>query len=330
MRSILAQDHPAFDLVVVNDRSGDRTAEILARISREFAGRLRVITVEVLPEGWGGQNHALRQGVAASDGDWLCFTDADCRFDSPRTLTIAAREAALTGADLLSILPRMEAPTLWERCYLPLCCLVFMMRLRIGEVNRVDRPAAYANGAFMLVRRQLYDALGGHGRVKDELNDDIALATMAKRQGFRLRLAGNSDLYRTRMYGSVRRAWDGWTRNFCGTLPTPRALLSALAVMLILFVVPWLCLAGALLALASGGPAASGALALAVAWGTAVLVSHVGMWAAYPFFGSSAWQSLLYPPGALFVAAIVTRAAIRSLRRTGTTWQGAHYRPRPR
>jgi len=327
VRSILMQDHAAFDLTVVNDRSRDRTGEILAGLEREFAGRLRVVTVDVLPEGWGGQNHALRQGVAASDGDWLCFTDADCRLDSARTLSIAAREAAASGADLLSILPRMEAPTLWERCYLPICCLVFMMRLRIAEVNRADSPAAYANGAFMLVRRSVYEALGGHGRVKNELNDDIALAAMAKRQGFRIRIAGNTGLCRTRMYGSIRRAWDGWTRNFCGTLPTPRALLGALGAMLILFVLPWLGLAGSLAALGSG-PAGAGTLALCAAWGAAVLVSHAGMWAAYPFFGSSAWQSVLYPPGALFVAAIVSRAAIRSLRRTGTIWQGAHYGPR--
>jgi chlorobactene glucosyltransferase len=325
VRSILAQDHSAFDLTVVNDRSRDRTGEILAGLCGEFAGRLRVITVDVLPDGWGGQNHALRQGVAASGGDWLCFTDADCRLDSVRTLTIAAREAAASGADLLSILPRMEAPTLWERCYLPLCCLVFMMRLRIGEVNRAESPAAYANGAFMLVRRPVYEELGGHGRVKNELNDDIALAAMAKRQGFRIRIAGNTGLCRTRMYGSIRRAWDGWTRNFCGTLATPRALLGALATMLVLFVLPWLGLGSAL-----ARPAGAGAVALAVAWGAAVLIAHAGMWAAYPFFGSSAWQSLLYPPGALFVAAIVSRAAIRSLRRTGTIWQGAHYRPRAR
>jgi hypothetical protein len=90
-------------------------------------------------------------------------------------------------------------------------------------------------------------------------------------------------------------------------------------------VLPWLGLGSAL-----ARPAGAGAVALAVAWGAAVLIAHAGMWAAYPFFGSSAWQSLLYPPGALFVAAIVSRAAIRSLRRTGTIWQGAHYRPRAR
>src|SRR6185295_4535540 len=147
-------------LVVVDDRSRDRTPAIIAELAEQTeqaaasGGRMRAVTVTTLPEGWGGQNHALRQGVAASDGEWICFSDADCRFDSPRTLSIAAREAAARGADLLSILPRMEAPTLWERCYLPICCMVFMMRLRIGQVNDAASPAAYANGAFLLIRRR--------------------------------------------------------------------------------------------------------------------------------------------------------------------------------
>jgi ABC-type multidrug transport system fused ATPase/permease subunit len=229
----------------------------------------------------------------------------------------------------------MEAPTLWERCYLPICCMVFMLRLRIGEVNRSDRPAAYANGAFMLIRRHVYETLGGHGKVRNELNDDIALGRMAKRDGFQLRLAGNGGLYRTRMYGSVRRAWDGWTRNFCGTLGSTRELLAALAITVALFIVPWAGLVASLIGASSpvSSPSTTSSVlsaAVPIAWGLAVIVSQLGMWAAYPFFGSSAWHSLLFPPGAVFVAAIVARATIRSFRRSGTSWHGAHYGPRPR
>ncbi len=81
-----------------------------------------------------------------------------------------------------------------------------MMRLRIGEVNREGSPAAYANGAFMLVRRSMYEALGGHARVREQLNDDIALAHLAKAEGYCLRIAGNADLVHTGMYGSARQA----------------------------------------------------------------------------------------------------------------------------
>lgn len=323
VRSILAQDHPGFELVVVNDRSTDRTPAILEALRRDFEGRLKVLTIERLPEGWGGQNHALRQGVHASAGEWLCFTDADCQWDCPRTLSIAAREAQMHSADLLTLLPRMDAPTAWEKVYIPVCSLVFMMRLRIPDVNRSDRPAAYANGAFLMVRRSAYEALGGHERVRNQLNDDIALARLAKSQGFRLRLAGNSDLYRTRMYGTIRQAWSGWARNFYGTLQTGRNLLAALAATVGLFVLPWAGFA----AFALGALGDARFLPAAIAWGAAVAASHVGMAVIYWGFSCPIVASALYFPAALFVTSIVSRATLRALRGTGMHWQGARYGP---
>ncbi len=324
VRSILAQDWPALELVVVNDRSTDDTLPILERLAREYGEPLRVLTIRQLPEGWGGQNHAISQGVQVARCEWLLFTDADCKLDAPDTVRTAYVEATARGADFLSIVPRMEAPTLWEQVYLPLCCLVFMMRLRIGEVNRAGSPAAYANGAFMLVRRSMYEALGGHARVRDQLNDDIALAHLAKTEGYCLRVAGNADLVRTRMYGSARQAWNGWARNFYGTLRTPRSLGLALGGTLALFVMPWGLLLTCL-ALAYGGEPGWGGAALS--WGAAVLVSHVGAWAVAWGLALRPAASLLYLPGALFVSAIVARAWGRAWRNTSMVWQGARYAP---
>ncbi|HEV8320886.1 MAG TPA: glycosyltransferase family A protein [Myxococcota bacterium] len=322
LRSVLAQDHPRFELLVVNDRSTDATGTILQRLSEEFGGRMRVLTVERLPEGWGGQNHALRQGVSATSGEWLCFTDADCRWDSPRTLAVACAETLAHRADLFSLLPRMEAPTIWEKLYVPVCCLVFLMRLRLGDVNRADRPAAYANGAFMMARRAAYEALGGHERVRGEVNDDVALARHAKAAGYRVRVAGNSGLVRTRMYGSPRQAWNGWTRNFLGTLQSGRALAAALAATLALFVLPWAGFAACAALALRAGPSWNGA---ALAWGAALLATHAGMWVVYATFGCPAAASLLYLAGAIFVAGVAASALGRAVRKTRTVWHGARY-----
>ena len=324
VRSILAQDWPALELVVVNDRSTDDTLPILERLAGEYGERLRVLTIRQLPEGWGGQNHAISQGVQVARGEWLLFTDADCKLDAPDTVRTAYAEAATRGADMLSIVPRMEAPTFWEQVYLPLCCLVFMMRLRIGEVNRPGSAAAYANGAFMLVRRSMYEALGGHARVRDQLNDDIALAHLAKTEGYCLRVAGNADLVRTRMYGSARQAWNGWARNFYGTLRTPRSLGLALGGTLALFVLPWLLL---LTCLGLARWEDAGWNWAALCWGAAVLISHVGAWAVAWGLALRPVASLLYLPGALFVSAIVARAWSRAWRNTSMVWQGARYAP---
>jgi chlorobactene glucosyltransferase len=198
------------------------------------------------------------------------------------------------------------------------------MRLRIGEVNREGSPAAYANGAFMLVRRTMYEALGGHARVRDQLNDDIALAHLAKAEGYCLRIAGNADLVRTRMYGSARQAWNGWARNFYGTLRTPRSLGLALGGTLALFVVPWVLLLTSAALAVWGAPGWGGAV---LSWGAAVLVSHVGAWAVAWGLALRPAASLLYLPGALFVSAIVARAWGRAWRNTSMVWQGARYAP---
>lgn len=206
-RSLLAQDYPRFELIVVDDRSSDGTPAILSRLAAEHPGRLRVLTVETLPAGWGGQNHALHLGVRESRGSLLCFTDADCRFDSPRTLRVATRELDASRADLVSLLPEMDAPSAWEKLYVPLCSFLLLLGLRITEVNDEESDAAYANGAFLLVRRATYEALGGHERVRAYVNDDIRMSELVKRGGFRLRIAKGRGLCRTRMYGSLRAAW---------------------------------------------------------------------------------------------------------------------------
>ncbi len=324
VRSILAQDWPSLELVVVNDRSTDDTLPILERLAREYGERLRVLTIRQLPDGWGGQNHAISQGVQVARGEWLLFTDADCKLDAPDTVSTAYAEAEARRADILSIVPRMEAPTFWEQVYLPLCCLVFMMRLRIGEVNQEDSSAAYANGAFMLVRRSAYESLGGHARVRDQLNDDIALAHLAKTEGYCLRIAGNADLVRTRMYGSARQAWNGWARNFYGTLRTPRNLGLALGGTFALFVMPWMLLLTCAALAFWGDPRWGGAV---LGWGAVVLVSHVGAWAVAWGLALRPAASLLYFPGALFVSAIVARAWGRAWRNTSMVWQGARYAP---
>jgi len=311
IRSIAAQDHGAFELIVADDRSSDRTPELLTKLAAELPV-LKPLRIDVLPEGWGGQNHALTRGVEASGGEWICFTDADCVWRSPRMLSIAAREAAASGADLLSVLPNLDSPSAWEQLAAPLCIAVFMLRLRMGDVNAPKKPAAYANGAFLLIRRSVYEELGGHGRVKGQLNDDIAMAKLVKQRGLKLRLCANAGLYTTRMYGTPAESWRGWTRNFRGTLVHRAELLKAAATAAALFLAPW---AGFAVTAALGGWTAAAAFALAV------LVSHVGAALVYPAFGSRAAASLLYPLAGAFVTAVAARAAFGG----STVWQGARY-----
>jgi chlorobactene glucosyltransferase len=324
VRSLLAQDYPALELVFVDDRSSDGSREILARLEQELAPKLRALHVDELPPGWGGQTHGLHRGVAASQSEWICFTDADCRFESEQTLSIAMADAQTHGAEFLSVIPRLEAPTVWERTYLPLCSFVLVTGLEIGQVNDPQHPAGYANGAFILIRRAAYERLGGHDAVRQLVNDDVGLARRAKRLGVSLRVAGNKRLLQTRMYESLGGAWRGWSRNLYGVLRhvprLSRALLSALS----LFVLPWLALIASLVACALD-PAWIPALAT---WGLTVVIAQAGLWRLYEASEITPAYSLLSLPGALFVSALLANSLGRSVRRTGTTWHGVHY-PHP-
>jgi chlorobactene glucosyltransferase len=326
VRSILRQNYSDFELIVVNDRSADDTAKILRRMQNEQPGRLKVVHVQQVPAGWGGQNHAIYQGVNHSTGEWLCFTDADCRFESDRTLVIAWQEAQTRGLAMLTLLPRLVVQVAWEKIYLPIASLILLSRLHIGAVNTREKSEAYANGAFILFRRDAYLALGGHAAVRGRLNDDIALAQLAKQQGYPIRVVGNENLLSARMYGDVRSAWYGWVRNFSGALQPRRSLAIACGHAIGLFVIPWMGFGAALACVMGCGPQW---LAAAGVWGVSVVLSHLGLWRVYRSFELSPMWSLVYFPGAVVVVAMLTAANLRAWRQAGTVWHGIRYTAAP-
>ncbi|MHC4235131.1 MAG: glycosyltransferase family 2 protein, partial [Planctomycetota bacterium] len=158
MVSLCEQDYPDFEVVVVDDRSTDATPAILRRLESRYNGKLRLVTVQRLRDGWFGKNNAMREGVAVAKGQWLCFADADCRQTSRRTLSMALSEAVTQGTDFLSVLPVLETRTFWERIIQPVCAAVLIFWFRPDRVNDPKSSAAYANGAFMLIKRQVYGA----------------------------------------------------------------------------------------------------------------------------------------------------------------------------
>jgi len=264
--TLLDQNYPNVELIAVDDRSHDRTAAILERLKQRCDSRLRVVTVTSVREGWFGKNNAMREGVAVSSGDWLLFTDADCRQTSRATLSTAMRDALEHNVDFLCITPRLETHTAWERILQPVCALVLIARFQPIRVNDPKSKTAYANGAFMLMRRSCYDAIGGHDCVRTQVNEDIHMARLAKRSGLRLRVVENENLYSVRMYRTLREAWRGWSRIFYGCLTTvPRLALAALLVATFT-VVPWVSLVGALVGWTLGSTTGT------VPWSLALLV----------------------------------------------------------
>lgn len=323
---LLTQDHPNFEVIAIDDRSRDATPRILERLARESNGKLTVLTISDLPPGWFGKNHAMHRGVQQAGGDWLLFTDADCRFASPRTLSMAMQEAMHSEADFLCLTPVLEAPSTWERIIQPVCTMVLILWFLPHRVNDPRRPTAYANGAFMLLRRPCYDGIGGHEAVRGAMNEDLHMARAAKSRGFRLRVMENDDLYTTRMYSSLAELRRGWRRIFRGCLETVPRLATSMTLILTFTILPCVSFVtaatGRILSAEENVGHWNFALTL---WGVSVVMLLVLTGIFYRMTRIPVYWAPSYVLGAVVVVGILARAIWDTIMSRDVRWRGTDY-----
>jgi chlorobactene glucosyltransferase len=318
VRSLLAQTVRDLELIVVDDRSEDATPAILAALAAENP-RLHVITGPPLPQGWVGKPWALAQGARAARGAWLLFTDADtCHAPAASSSTLAF--ALSRAADAVSIATYQELGTWGERAVLP--TILGMLFVAAGSMEELNDPHdaehALANGQYLLVAREAYDALGGHEALRGELVDDLEFARRLKRDGrFRLVVAGGEHLVRVRMYRSLHEIWNGFTKNmYAGARGDLRHLAGAAAFVALLSIVP----AGLVVdGLVRKRPLRALEALLCLANGIAVEVRGLH----YTRLPSRlAWWA---PLGYAFCGAIVLNSTLRVLTGRGVEWRGRRY-----
>jgi glycosyltransferase involved in cell wall biosynthesis len=198
---------------VVNDHSTDSTREI----ANSFFG-VRVVEAGPLLEGWTGKNNAVAAGVREAKGEWLLFTDADT-VHVPGSLARALNEAEENHADLLSYSPEQIAVTFWEMATLPVVFAELACQYPPSKVSDPNLPDAAANGQFLLIKREAYDAVGGHAAIAANILEDVALARAVKASGRKIRFRYAGDAVRTRMYRNYTQLRDGWTKNLALLFP---------------------------------------------------------------------------------------------------------------
>ena len=218
LESLIGQTRVAFEIIVVNDHSSDRTSAI----ANSFPN-VKVMDAPTLPPGWTGKNNAMIAGAAEARGEWLLFTDADT-VHLPGSLARALNEAKAGQAALLSYSPEQVASGFWEKAVMPVIFAELAAHYRPSEVSDPNSPAAAANGQYILIRREAYDAGGGHAAVADKILEDVELARAVKRSGHKILFRFGGDAVRTRMYRNFSQLREGWTKNLAILFPAPARL----------------------------------------------------------------------------------------------------------
>jgi glycosyltransferase involved in cell wall biosynthesis len=181
--TLLEQDYPRYEVIVVNDRSRDGTQEILDRFAHKYAN-LRVVHLAELPRGWIGKPHAMFRAYRQAQGEWLVFSDADVRF-APDALREVMAIAKARGWEHVSILPQLELVGFWEKTVLSFWALSSIVWLEPWRVSDPRSRKYFGFGALQALRRDTYEAIGTHRRLAMEMVDDIKLGKLAKQAGLR-------------------------------------------------------------------------------------------------------------------------------------------------
>ena len=323
IQALLGQTYPNYELIVVDDRSNDETPNILLELEKQDA-RLRIIQGAELPLGWAGKPHALVQGAVAARGEWLCFMDADT-FATSDLLCSTYQKAVNKSADMFSILTDQELGSFWERTILPLVFLGLSFGFPAQRVNDPTKPDAISNGQFILIRRTVYDHVGGHSAVKDRIDEDKAIATLVKRAGYRLVIADGRKVACTRMYTSLPEMWEGWTKNIYLGLSDRLWLLlfGAVLGLVVSILLPFWLLGGLIWLTSGGGIVAVVIAAEAVVLWIFLLVKRYQSCRAFHIPGGYAFT---FPLGALIFTAMMFASAYNVISGRGVLWKGRRYK----
>jgi chlorobactene glucosyltransferase len=323
VRSILSTSYPDIEVIVVDDHSTDGTGDA-ARAIADGDRRVSVIESPPLPGGWFGKQWACASGAAVAHGDLLLFADADTRH-SPDLLPRAVNAMRELNADLFTVAGHQEMHSFWERIVQPQ--IFGLIALRYGGTEHVSNATravdVIANGQFMLMRRDVYAAMGGHDRVRGSAAEDLSMAQEYFRAGRRVTLMLGIDQLSTHMYASLAEVVAGWRKNVyaAGRDSAPGGRVGRALYPALLIGIPLVGLSP---------PAAFLAAALGVLSAPWLLWSGIAVAAALVYWGviyfvmrEPVAYASLYPLGLLVFLYIAIGAIVRGER---VAWKGREYR----
>jgi cellulose synthase/poly-beta-1,6-N-acetylglucosamine synthase-like glycosyltransferase len=311
LRSVLAQQGRAIEVIVVNDRSDDATGIILDEMAAEEP-RLRVVHVAELPPGWLGKNHALWLGAQAATGELLLFTDADVVM-TPDTVARAAGYAVGERLDHLTIAPRVVMPGWLLQSFGVSFSVFFSLFTRPWKARDPRSRSHVGIGAFNLVRADAYRAMGTHRAIAMRPDDDVKLGKLVKKHGLRSDFVIGAEHVSVEWYHSLREVVRGLRKNaFAGVDYRVSTVLVATVSMIGLLIWPW------------------AAVWITEGWTRALYAFSVGMMLLI-YAGAARsqqtpwWLGVLFPAACALFLLVVWNAMLYALLNRGIEWRDTHY-----
>lgn len=244
LTSLAEQNYPHYEVIVLNDNSEDRTAEIIDDVAAKYPV-IKVIQGKPLDakDGWTGKCFACKQLADEAKGEYILFTDADTTH-TPESLRNSLTIALSTDADMLTLFPKMTMISFAEKLIMPMLWFTIMILLPFYFVDkRGFVKFSVGIGPFMLFKRSSYDAIGGHTSVKSAIVEDVWLARKIKENRMLLVVKDGAEMLSVRMYRSFSEIWNGFSKNiFAGFEFSSFALFSVNFLYFLLFFIPFLLL----------------------------------------------------------------------------------------
>lgn len=311
VRSLLAQDVPRLEVILVEDRSDDATPQIADRLAAEDP-RLRVIHVTELPHGWLGKNHALHLGAARASGELILFTDADVVM-RPDTLRRAAGMMKRRSLDHLTAGMHVDMPGWLLQVFGVSFGVFFTLFAKPWKASDPKSPAHVGIGAFNLLRAKAYRRIGGHAPIAMRPDDDMKLGKLVKKHGLRQDFVAATDHVRVEWYHTVREVFDGLLKNGYAGVDYRISLVILATVMQLAFLV-WPFVG---VFVTHGWTRALYGVTLAI---LLMIFAGAAREQRVPL-----WYAIGFPLGALMFLAVIWNATIYALRHDGIDWRGTHY-----
>lgn len=316
VKTIIAQDYPDLEIILLNDRSTDTTGAIINRLAQGDT-RVKATHIETLPGGWLGKVHALDQGVARAHGEWILCTDADVHF-APGILRQAVAFALDQRCDHLALIPRTVQNGFWLDVAVRTFSLLFIIGTDAAGVNRQGSKAFVGVGAFNLVKAEALRRTPGFTWLRLEPVDDVGLGLMITQAGGCSRLALAREELSVQWYASLAAMFRGLEKNLFG--PSANYHLG----LMLIQVTAIACFAAAPI-VAFGLGFAQGSIIL--------LLASVGALAMLVVFSlqsiseevSESLCTLFCPAGLLLIAAMLLHSALKCIKNDGIDWRGTHY-----